>query len=109
MQSAEKGLKRLWEAHEALQKMKASEFDFDEEKADAELDTKVQTLLDEFDEFMNDDFNTAKVLANMFEIVPVINSIKDKHIPASSLNSDTFHLDAIENENFCRRYIWFEK
>ena len=32
--------------------------------------------MDEFDEFMNDDFNTAKVLANMFEIVPVINSIK---------------------------------
>ena len=26
---------------------------------------------------MNDDFNTAKVLANIFEIVPVINSIKD--------------------------------
>ncbi len=72
--------------------MKASEFDFDEEKADAELDIKVQTLLEEFDEFISDDFNTAKVLANMFEIVPVINSIKDKHIPASSLNSDTFHL-----------------
>jgi cysteinyl-tRNA synthetase len=92
LQSAEKGLKRLWEAHEALQKMKASEFDFDEEKADAELDTKVQTLLEEFDEFMNDDFNTAKVLANMFQIVPVINAIKDKHISASSLNSDTFVL-----------------
>ncbi|HEX8676084.1 MAG TPA: DALR domain-containing protein, partial [Segetibacter sp.] len=92
LQSAEKGLKRLWEAHEALQKMKASEYEFIEEKADAELDTKVQTLLEEFDEFMNDDFNTAKVLANMFEIVPVINAIKDKHIPASSLNSDTFVL-----------------
>jgi cysteinyl-tRNA synthetase len=92
LQSAEKGLKRLWEAHDALQKMKAFEFDFDEEKADAELDTKVQTLLDEFDEFMNDDFNTAKVLASMFEVVPVINSIKDKYIPASSLNSDTFLL-----------------
>ncbi|HEX8676635.1 MAG TPA: cysteine--tRNA ligase, partial [Segetibacter sp.] len=63
LQSAEKGLKRLWEAHEALQKMKASEYEFIEEKTDAELDTKVQTLLEEFDEFMNDDFNTAKVLA----------------------------------------------
>lgn len=92
LQSAEKGLKRLWEAHEALQKMKVSEYEFIEEKADAELDTKLQTLLEEFDEFMNDDFNTAKVLANMFEIVPVINSIKDKHILASSLNNDTFLL-----------------
>ena len=92
LQSAGKGLRRLWEAHEALQKMKVSEIDFDAEKADSALDTKVLTLLDEFDEFMNDDFNTAKVLANMFEIVPVINSIKDKHIPASALNSDTFNL-----------------
>jgi cysteinyl-tRNA synthetase len=92
LQSAGKGLKRLWEAHEALQKMQPSEFEFDKEKADAELDTKVLMLLDEFEEFMNDDFNTAKVLANMFEIVPVINSIKDKHISASALNSDTFHL-----------------
>ncbi len=92
LQSAEKGLKRLWEAHEYLQKIKLSEIEFDEEKADAELDTKVQALLEELDEFMNDDFNTAKVLASLFEIVPVINSIKDKHIPASALNSSTFHL-----------------
>lgn len=100
LQSAEKGLKRLWEAHEALQKIKVSELDFNEEKADAELDTKVLTLLDELDEFMNDDFNTAKVLANIFEIVPVINSIKDKHIPASALNSDTFHLMQLKMKIF---------
>lgn len=92
LQSAEKGLKRLWEAHEYLQKIKPSEIEFEKERVDAELDTKVQTLLQELDEFMNDDFNTAKVLANMFEIVPVINSIKDKHIPASALSSDTFNL-----------------
>jgi cysteinyl-tRNA synthetase len=41
---------------------------------------------------MNDDFNTAKVLANMFELVPVINSIKDKHITASALSRSTFTL-----------------
>ncbi|MCW3108620.1 MAG: cysteine--tRNA ligase, partial [Segetibacter sp.] len=92
LQGAEKGLKRLWEAHEALQKMKPAEFEFDPQKTDAELDTKVLTLLSELDEFMNDDLNTAKVLANMFEIVPVINSIKDKHILPSALNYDTFEL-----------------
>ena len=92
LKAAEKGLKRLWEAHEALQKMKAADFEFDLDKTDAELDTKVLTLLDEFEQFMNDDFNTAKVLANMFEIVPVINSIKDKHLLPSALSSDTFHL-----------------
>jgi cysteinyl-tRNA synthetase len=72
--------------------MKGSEFEFDPRKTDAEVDLKVLTLLSEFDEFMNDDLNTAKVLANMFEIVPVINSIKDKHILPSALNRDTFDL-----------------
>jgi cysteinyl-tRNA synthetase len=41
---------------------------------------------------MNDDFGTAKVLANMFELVPVINSIKDKIIPVSALSKETFEL-----------------
>ena len=29
---------------------------------------------------MEDDINTAKVVANLFEILPSINSLKDKHI-----------------------------
>jgi cysteinyl-tRNA synthetase len=92
LQAAEKGLKRLWEAYEALQKMKVEELAFNDEKVDTELDEKVQKLLAEFDEFMNDDFSTAKVLANMFELVPVINSIKDKHITADTLRKSTFTL-----------------
>lgn len=92
LQAAEKGLRRLWEAHEALQKMRESDFQFDAEKVDAELDTKIEALLSEFEEFMNDDFSTAKVLANMFEIVPVINSLKDKHIQASAIKKETFKL-----------------
>ncbi len=91
LQAAEKGLKRLWEAHEHLQKMNIDSFSFDEE-TDAELDTKVQMLLSELDDFMNDDFNTAKVLANLFELAPVINSIKDKHILPSALGHDTLRL-----------------
>jgi len=41
---------------------------------------------------MNDDLNTAKVLASMFELVPVINGIKDKHIPVDALSSTTLAL-----------------
>ncbi len=92
LQSAEKGLKRLWEAYEALQKFRVTDTAFNEENLDRELDDKVQKLLAEFDTFMNDDFNTAKVLASMFELVPVINSIKDKHITAGALTSSTFTL-----------------
>ena len=54
--------------------------------------SKLKKLIAEFDEFMNDDFSTAKVMANMFELVPVINSMKDKTIPVSALSKETFEL-----------------
>ena len=84
LQAAEKGMKRLWEAYDILGKMEVNE---GLESSDETLGEKISSLLDEMDEFMNDDINTAKVLANMFEIVPVINGIKDKHIPADSIGS----------------------
>jgi cysteinyl-tRNA synthetase len=89
LQASEKGLKRLWEAYSSLQSAVGS---WQPGEVDAELDKKVNRLLNEFDEFMNDDFSTAKVLANMFELVPVINSIKDKIISVSALSKETFEL-----------------
>ena len=88
LQASEKGLKRLWDAYENLGKLTRETGDA--EAGDAELDEKVVKGLKEFDEFMNDDFSTAKVLANMFEIVPVINSMKDKLIPVTALSAETF-------------------
>ncbi len=85
--ASEKGLKRLWEAYEKLQAMN---YEPGQENPDAELEARCSKLLAEFDEFMNDDFSTAKVLANMFELAPVINSMKDKTIPVSALSKDTF-------------------
>ncbi|RYZ16936.1 MAG: cysteine--tRNA ligase, partial [Chitinophagaceae bacterium] len=41
------------------------------------------------DDFMNDDFNTARVLANLFELVPVLNSFKDKVLPMEALSYET--------------------
>ena len=38
---------------------------------------------------MSDDFSTPKVLANMFELVPIINGIKDKHTPINALSAGT--------------------
>jgi len=85
LQASEKGLKRLWDAYEVLKKLQAVS---DKGAAtDQELEAKVNKLLNEFDEFMNDDFNTAKVLGNMFELVPVINSIKDGLIKADAISS----------------------
>jgi cysteinyl-tRNA synthetase len=93
LQAAEKGLKRLWEAYEVLQKMGvtgvAVRGDSQAVAGDPELDTKVNALLSEMDEFMDDDFNTAKVLANMFELVPVINSIRGGQIKVDALSGPT--------------------
>lgn len=85
LQGAEKGLKRLWEAYAHLRKLEGTSAS----PADSELDARVNTLVGEFEVFMQDDFSTAKVLANMFELVPVINSIKDGHIDVNALSAAT--------------------
>jgi len=89
LQAAEKGLKRLWEAYETL---RAMSYEPRADVFDAELEARSLKLIAEFDEFMNDDFSTAKVLANMFELAPIINSMKDKTISVSSLSKETFEL-----------------
>jgi cysteinyl-tRNA synthetase len=99
LQAAEKG---LWEAYQNLQKLEYANNN-NSANTDNGLENKIKKLLAELDEFMNDDFNTAKVLANLFEIVPVINSFKDGHIDVSAISSETFTLikkyftDYIEN------------
>ena len=38
---------------------------------------------------MNDDLNTAKVLAGLFELVPMINSMKDGHVKYNAISAAT--------------------
>lgn len=98
LQAAEKGLKRLWEGYEVLKNLGASPgisapiSSGGAPASDPELDAKVNKLLLEFDEFMSDDFNTAKVMANMFELVPVINSIRNGHIRPDAISGTTLVL-----------------
>ena len=89
LQASEKGLKRLMEAYDNLTKLQAENYP---SSASTELDAKVTKLIAEFDDFMNDDFGTAKVLANIFELVPIINGIKDKHVASDALSSETILL-----------------
>ena len=81
--ASEKAFKRIWEAYENLLNLKPVE------QVDAETDTalegKVLNWLGEFEEFMDDDLGTPKVIANMFELAPIINSLKDKIIPMHAL------------------------
>lgn len=90
LQAAEKGFRRMWDAFNQLKR-----FDIDEkhsEAKDKELDKKCTDILHALDDDMNDDMNTAKVLAGLFELVPVINSIKDGHIKLDALSADTMRL-----------------
>jgi cysteinyl-tRNA synthetase len=93
LSASEKGLKRLWEGYENLKKLgEQTVGDSSNAAVDQELDSKVKKLVAEFDEFMSDDFGTAKVMANMFELVPVINSMKDKTIAVSAISAATMTL-----------------
>jgi len=89
---AEKGLKRLMESYEWLKQLSFVDHQLPVERVNEELNEKVTKLLNEFEDFMNDDFSTAKVMANMFELVHVINSLKDKSIPIETLTIKSLEL-----------------
>jgi cysteinyl-tRNA synthetase len=89
LQASEKALKRLMEAYEWL---KAQSFTTNTKASDAALDKQLITWVNELGEFMDDDLNTAKVIANLFEIAPLINSLKDKHIAADAISSASWTL-----------------
>jgi cysteinyl-tRNA synthetase len=89
LQAAEKGLKRLWDAYEGLSSPNWTATTTHSEAGDAELDANVNRLLNEIPEFVNDDFNTAKALANLFELVSTLNSVKDGVISVTTLSPAT--------------------
>lgn len=85
LQAAEKGLKRLWEAYELLMQMKHDA----SKQVDEAAEKQLKDWANEFGEFMDDDFNTAKVLANMFSMVSVINSFKSGALEQKTLSAET--------------------
>lgn len=87
--ASEKAFKRLWEAYENLKKLATTT---NEIPSDVELDEKVTQWLHQFEEFMDDDISTPKVIANMFELTPVINSLKDGIIKIDAIKSSTLQL-----------------
>ena len=90
LQAAEKGLKRIWEAFSYFRKIDFSQYNHD--AVDKDLDARVGEILNGLESDMNDDLNTAKVMAGLFELVPIINSIKDGKIQATSLSFTSLQL-----------------
>jgi cysteinyl-tRNA synthetase len=87
LQASEKALKRLLEGYEWL---KGQSFSNSDLAKDAALDAQLKTWATELEAFMDDDLNTAKVVANMFEMLPSINSLKDKHIAVDAVSGNTW-------------------
>lgn len=82
LQASEKALRRFMEGYEWLQ---AQSFGNETVSKDQVLADQLMTWTNELELFMDDDMNTAKVVANLFEILPSINSLKDKHIAADAV------------------------
>lgn len=96
LQAAERGLQRLWEAFDLLQKMAAAIPDGqalapEEKFSSNSLEGRIQQLCADCREAMDDDFNTARVLANLFELVPVVNAA-GHHQLAEQLSPATIKL-----------------
>jgi cysteinyl-tRNA synthetase len=68
LQAAEKGIKRLFLALETLDKLQASD----------KSSVSINELSDKCHEAMNDDFNSPGLIAQLFDGVKMINSIKEK-------------------------------
>jgi cysteinyl-tRNA synthetase len=99
LQAAERGLRRLMDAYGVLKKLDPHNLSSSDKATpsptngqlaeDEDTNAKVLRLLQEFDDNMNDDFNTAKVMAAMFEVVPVINSLKDGTLAPGAVSAET--------------------
>ncbi len=82
--AAEKGFRRLMEANKALQAMPHPG-----KGQPGALDKELNALIGQIHEEMNDDFNTPKALAVLFELVSKVNSLKDGHLPFDQVAEET--------------------
>ena len=56
-----------------------------------DLEIKIKTLLYDCYKYMNDDFNTSHVLANIFELINIVNSIEKHQISLHEVKSECFY------------------
>jgi cysteinyl-tRNA synthetase len=87
--AAEKGLQRLMNALDALNKLSFKENDAEYKEAE---NNQVLQLINSCTEYMNDDFNTAMALASLFELSSKIFSWKNEQLAIASIKKETFEL-----------------
>ncbi|MBU3677118.1 MAG: cysteine--tRNA ligase, partial [Chitinophagaceae bacterium] len=101
LQAAQKGYERLMEAYVITTDLRSAwEVLPDTAGTDTALVEKVQSLCASCADYMNDDFSTPKVLANLFELAPVVNSLKHQQVATASLGKETLLLLANTFETY---------
>ncbi|MFK7947532.1 MAG: cysteine--tRNA ligase [Saprospiraceae bacterium] len=84
LKDAEKGFQRLMAANKALQDLEY----IGKEKIKDE-DKIINGLIEDMSTHMNDDFNTPRVLATMFELVAKVNAFKNRQLKINSISKIT--------------------
>jgi len=87
--AAEKGFKRLMEARAVVQNLDTPTSDT------TALDESISLIIKGAYEDMDDDFNTPRALARLFELVPIINSLKDGKMSIDLISKNG--LESIKN------------
>jgi len=82
--AAEKGYKRLMEAHKVLENLAHPG-----KGSAGELDKEINQSIDNAHIDMSTDFNSPKAMARLFEIVPKINGLKEGHLSFNDLTEET--------------------
>jgi cysteinyl-tRNA synthetase len=87
LKGAEKGLQRLMNVQEVLNKLQFIENPNDYDRGE---DDEVNRLIASCTEYMNDDFNTAMTMASLFELASKINAWQNQQAKISSIKNETF-------------------
>lgn len=86
LQAAEKSYKRMMNTLELLKQLPYA----GNAELDIELEKEIIQLCDSCYEHMSDDFNTAKVLASLFELSAKIHQFYNRQLPLDALSEETF-------------------
>lgn len=84
MQDAEKNYESLMEALKASEELEY----IGKEKVN-DLDKEVNTLIDDLYNHMNDDFNTPRVIATLFELASKINGFVNRQLKINNISQAT--------------------
>lgn len=97
LQDAEKGWKRLMEAKEIVFNFNVKEFG---QNPNENLNKQFISLCEGCKTHMDDDFNTARVIANLFELATLINSLKGGQLNKDELSVETLETVRLTMHNY---------